>query len=136
MDFGGVRLAPATAVPQAATRVEPQGVGMRAVATQLPKEEAVREVRQADAVQIDVKGKEAREQVARDQMLRKFIENRSYVDPRTREVVFQSVNTRTGEIIRQFPDDITLRIRDYVSFMEDARTKNVPASERKVDSVA
>jgi hypothetical protein len=108
---------------------------MRAVATELPKDEAVREVRQADPVRVDVQNKDAREQMARDRLLRDFIKNRATVDPRTREVVFQSVNTRTGEVVRQFPDDITLRLRDYVSFMAEARSKS-SAPDRKVDNVA
>jgi uncharacterized FlaG/YvyC family protein len=136
MDFGGVRLAPAAAVATAATRVEPQGVGMRAVATELPKEETVREAQQAEAVRVDVQGKDAREQMARERLLRDFIKNRAFLDPRTREVVFQSVNSRTGEVIRQFPDDITLRIRDYVSFMAEARAKVAAPSDRRVNNVA
>ncbi len=102
MEIGGVKQAPAAAAFPAANRVEPTQSGARAVATELPREEAVRAVPDGQAVRVDVRDDRAREQLARDKLLQDFIQNKSKVDPRTREVVFQAVNIRTGEIVRQF----------------------------------
>jgi hypothetical protein len=135
MDFGGVRLAPAAAALPAVNRVEPTQSGARAVATQLPSQKAVRAAPEGKAVQVDVRNEKAREQMARDRLLSDFIRNKATVDPRTREIVYQSVNTRTGEIVRQFPDDVTLRLRDYVTFMEQSRNAG-RETERKVGKIA
>jgi hypothetical protein len=135
MDAGGVRLAPAAAVYPAANRVEPTQSGARAVATELPKDETVRAAGETPAVQVDVRGDKARDQMARERLLQDFIRNKALIDPKSREVIFQSVNTRTGEIIRQFPDDLTLKLRDYVSYMADQRGA-AGAPDKRITKIA
>ncbi len=117
MDIGGVRLAPAAATVPVANRAEPTGSGTRAVATELPTDQAVRSVGQGEAVTVDVRQDRAREQQARERLLKDFIRNRAVIDPRTREVVYQAVNARTGEVVRQFPDEAILKLRDYANQM-------------------
>jgi uncharacterized FlaG/YvyC family protein len=117
MDIGGVRLAPAAAAQSVANRAEPTGSATRAVSTELPKDQVVRSAGQADAVKVDVRQDRAREQQARERLLQEFIQNRAVLDPRTREVVYQAVNSRTGEIVRQFPDEAILKLRDYANQM-------------------
>jgi hypothetical protein len=135
MDAGGVRLAPAATAYPAVNRVEPTQSGARAVATELPREQTVRATPETPATRVDVRDDKAREQMARERMLKDFIASKATVDPRTREIVYQSVNTRTGEVVRQFPDDVTLRLRDYVSFMAETRARSA-ATEPKPGRIA
>jgi flagellar protein FlaG len=120
MDIGGVRMAPAAATIPAANRVEPTSNGTRAVATELPKSEAVRALPDATQVRVDVNRDRNRDQAAREQLLRDFIQKRNVVDPRTREVVYRAVDTRTGDVVRQFPDEARLKLREYLNLMRDA----------------
>ncbi len=119
MDIGGVKLAPAAAVFPAANRVEPTSNGTRAVATELPKSEAVRALPDATSVRVDVNRDRSRDQAAREQLLRDFIQKRNVVDPRTREIVYRAVDTRTGDVIKQFPDETRLKLREYLNQMRD-----------------
>jgi flagellar protein FlaG len=128
MDIGGVKLAPAAAPIPAANRVEPTASGARAVATELPREEAVRAIGDSPNVRIDIGNDKAREQIDRERMLRSFIRNRNEVDPRTRELVFRAIDTRTGEVVRQFPDETRLKLREYINRLREARAGEALAS--------
>lgn len=129
MDIGGIKLAPAAANFPAANRVEPTSGGSRAVKTELPSAEAVRALPDATNVQVDVNRDRTREQVAREQALRDFIQKRNVVDPRTREIVYRSVDTRTGDVITQFPDETRLRLREYLNKMRDATAEGTITGE-------
>lgn len=129
MDIGGIKLAPAAAPLPAANRVEPTSNGTRAVATELPKTEAVRALPDATSVSVDVNRDKGREQAARDQMLRDFIQRRNVVDPRTREIIYRTVDTRTGDVVRQFPDETRLKLREYLNHMRDASTEGTLTGE-------
>jgi hypothetical protein len=122
MDIGGIRVAPAAAIIPAANRVEPTGSGARAVATELPRSEAVQAIGDASAVSIDLSKERAREQLDRERMLRSFIQNRNIIDPRSREVIFRTVDTRTGEVVRQFPDEARLKLREYLNSVRSTET--------------
>lgn len=52
--------------------------------------------------------------------MRRFIDRRNIVDGRTREVVYQAVNTSTGEVVRQTPSEVTLKLRAYRQEEEEA----------------
>jgi uncharacterized FlaG/YvyC family protein len=119
MDIGGIRLAPAAASLPAANRVEPNASGTRAVATELPRTEAVRAIGDSAAVRVDIQQDVAQQQRQREEQLRTFIRNRNVVDPRTREIVYRSVDTRTGDVVRQFPDEVRLKLREYLNTMRD-----------------
>jgi uncharacterized FlaG/YvyC family protein len=131
MDIGGIRLAPAAASLPAANRVEPNASGTRAVATELPRTEAVRAIGDSSAVRVDIQQEPAREQRQRDEKLRSFIQNRNIIDPRTREIVFRSVDTRTGTVVRQFPDEVRLKLREYLNTMREADAGPTARAERK-----
>jgi uncharacterized FlaG/YvyC family protein len=131
MDIGGIRLAPAAASLPAANRVEPNASGTRAVATELPRTEAVKAIGDNAAVRIDIQQDKARQQKQREDQLRSFIQNRNIVDPRTREIVFRSVDTRTGSVVRQFPDEARLKLREYLNTMREAEAGPTARAERK-----
>jgi uncharacterized FlaG/YvyC family protein len=132
MDIGGVRLAPAAATVSVANRAEPSGSGTRPVSTELPRDQVVRSAGQAEAVTVDVRQDRAREQLARERLLKEFISNRAVLDPRTREVVYQAVNNRTGEVVRQFPDEAILKLRDYANQMMSYNERGALGLKRTV----
>ena len=131
MDIGGIKLAPAAATIPAANRVEPNASGTRAVATELPRTEAVRALGDSPAVRVDIQQDRTRQQSEREQQLRSFIEKRNIVDPRTREVVYRSVDTRTGTVVRQFPDEVRLKLREYLNTMRDAEVIRTEGAKRQ-----
>lgn len=123
MDIGGIKLAPAAATYPAAKRVEPTNGGAKAIATELPKDMAVKQTGETLAPR-PAQGRDKTEaQIEREKLLRSFIQSRNVVDPRSRELVFRSVDTRTGEIVRQFPEETQLRLREYLSQLRDAATE-------------
>lgn len=130
MDIGGVNKAPAAASTYlAANRPEPTASGARAVETTLPRSETVRAPAEARAQTDDRRMAEQAAQLSREQLMREFIRSRAVTDPRTREVVFQAVNMRTGEVLSQLPDDPTLRLREYVSqVLDQDKRKSGPAA--------
>ena len=40
-------------------------------------------------------------------------EHRFIIDPETQDLVFQRLNPKTGDVVRQFPDQVLLSIRAY-----------------------
>lgn len=121
MDIGGIKLAPAAAVVQAANRVEPTSSGNRAVATELPRSEAVRALPDAAKPRVPTDRDRQYQQVLLEQTLRNFIQKRNVIDPRTREVIFRAVDTRTGVVINQFPVEARLKLREYINQMREAQ---------------
>jgi uncharacterized FlaG/YvyC family protein len=111
--------------------VEPNASGTRAVATELPRTEAVKAIGDNAAVRIDIQQDKARQQKQREDQLRSFIQNRNIIDPRTREIVFRSVDTRTGTVVRQFPDEVRLKLREYLNTMREADAGPTARAERK-----
>ncbi len=123
MDIGGIKSAPAAANQAFANRAEPTETGTRAVMTELPREIAVRAVGYVDRAPSYAA---QQEQQSREAMLKTFIKTRNVVDPRTRELVARAVDTRTGEIVQQFPDEVTLKLREYLSRLKDAAERGAP----------
>jgi flagellar protein FlaG len=127
MDTGSIaRAAPISPlnVPHRAETLAAAG----AVRTDLPPEAAVQQLAEADAVRFEPSdGAQARAKV--DAALRTMIERHIEIDPKTREVVYQIVDSESGEVIRQTPDQALLRLRAYAREMleqiEAARTTNV-----------
>jgi uncharacterized FlaG/YvyC family protein len=54
-----------------------------------------------------------------------FITRNMTTDPKTREVVYQTVNQKTGEVVRQFPDDAILKLRAYTKELNHSEIKPV-----------
>jgi uncharacterized FlaG/YvyC family protein len=131
MDIGGIKLAPAAASLPAANRVEPNASGTRGVATELPRTEAVRAIGDSPAVRVDIQQDVAQQQRQREEQLRTFIQNRNLVDPRTREIVYRSVDTRTGDVVHQFPDEVRLKLREYLNTMRDVEAGTTRRAARE-----
>ncbi len=55
-----------------------------------------------------------------DAAVREMIDRNTLIDPKTREVVYQSVDRKTGEVVRQVPDEMLLRLRAYAREMREA----------------
>jgi uncharacterized FlaG/YvyC family protein len=66
-------------------------------------------------------------------MLRDTIDRRLVVDPRTREVVHQTVDRESGTVIRQVPEEALLRLRAYGREMRD---KVEASASRKIERFA
>jgi uncharacterized FlaG/YvyC family protein len=84
-----------------------------AVATELPDKEAVGASEKADRTTLDASETRARAMAAVEAAA-KPIERRNFVDERTNDYVFQAVNQDTGEVVRQIPAEVNLRLRAYV----------------------
>jgi uncharacterized FlaG/YvyC family protein len=119
------------AVAPAAPRAETM-VSSGAVKTDLTPEAAVQQVGAAQAARFEPsRGVEARAAV--DAAVREMISHNVIIDRKTREVVFQTVDERTGEVVRQIPDDTMLRLRAYAREM---REKDVAESTNIVEKIA
>jgi flagellar protein FlaG len=126
MDIGGIKLAPAAAILPAANRVEPTNGGAKAVATELPRDIAIEQTSAAAGTRPEPGQDKARAQMERERLLRSFIQSRNVVDPRSRELVFRAVDTRTGEVVRQFPEETQLRLREYLNQLRDVPGRDQP----------
>ena len=71
-----------------------------------------------------------------DAAMRETVERNIVVDPRTRELVFQTVSKETGEVVRQIPDEAILRLRAYIREMSEAEGKGRASDVRRVEKVA
>ncbi|MGL4727754.1 MAG: hypothetical protein ACRCWO_03270 [Bosea sp. (in: a-proteobacteria)] len=66
----------------------------------------------------------ARESAQRLAALRNFIDRNYEFDVSTREIVYRAVDTRTGQIVRQFPDDVSLKLRGFVKEINEKQSKD------------
>jgi hypothetical protein len=111
MDTGGIAKLPAVTAPTAPPRADVlHATG--AVKTELAPDAAVQQVGEGEAVVFDPA--RAAPGAALDAVLSEFIKQNIEIDPKTREVVFQVVDRESGRVIRQTPDETTLRLRAYV----------------------
>jgi hypothetical protein len=124
MDTGSITrptAIPALTAPQRADSLATAG----AVRTELPAEAAVQQVGPAEPLRFEPSDG-ARERAALDEALRETIRRRIDIDPKTREVVYQTVDEETGEVVRQVPDEALMRLRAYAREMrEKAETSDV-----------
>jgi flagellar protein FlaG len=103
-----------------------------AVKTDLASEAAVQQVRETQALRFDpTDGAAARATL--DQALREAIARRITIDPKTREVVYQTVDRDTGDVLRQVPDEALMRLRAYAREM---REKQEADHGRRVEKIA
>lgn len=125
MDIGGVKFAPAATGLNVGlgSRNDVNQSGSGPVATQLAAPKAVTAIGDAVTVSLDVRQERARDQLSREAALRSFIQTRNEIDPRTRELITRTVDTRTGDVVRQFPDEVKLKLREYLNTMRDDRAR-------------
>jgi uncharacterized FlaG/YvyC family protein len=138
MDIGGVaRTSPATGAQFAAR----QDVGMPqgAVKTELAATQSVQQAAATaeEAVRYDMRDP-ARDAAQRLAALRNFIERNYEYDKSSREIVYRAVDSRTGEVIRQLPDDVTLKLRSFVREINDKQRGEggVPSDVKHVTRIA
>lgn len=103
--------------------VSAQSAGVRVDAT-TPVREAVRtDLAPAQSVTAGAKSNEARfdkSHSAADQaQVRKII-----VDAHSREVIYQVLDAGSGHVVRQIPEEATLRLRAYVRALTNGATPN------------
>ena len=111
MDTGGIAKTSAVAAPTVPPRADVlHATG--AVKTELAPDAAVQQAGEVEAVVFD--GGRAAPGAALDAVLSEFIRRNVEIDPRTREVVFQVVDRESGRVIRQTPDEATLRLHAYL----------------------
>jgi len=111
MDIGSVNRPAGPSSVHAPQRADAL-VSSGAVKTDLPAEAAVQQVQEAAAVRFEPRdGVQARATL--DEAMRDAIRRRIVVDQKNREVIHQTVDERTGEVIRQIPEEVFLRLRAY-----------------------
>jgi FlaG protein len=49
-------------------------------------------------------------------------QNMVVIDPATREVVFRVVDSRSGQVVRQIPDQALLRMQAYTRALDEGKT--------------
>lgn len=125
---------PASAPPPASPqRVEaPAQAG--AARTDLPPERSAQQSDAVEAVRFEPsKGVEAR--AALEAAVQDVIQRNVVIDPKSREIVFQSVDRRTGEVVRQVPEEALLKLRAYAREMRAADSSEHDGTAR-VEKIA
>lgn len=112
MDVGGI--GGASPLSSASGPLRPAATaGMMGTRTELPASASVQPVAFVQPVRLDL-NEQTRAAARLDAVLRDVIDRHLEIDPKTREVVYQLTDTRTGEVIRQVPDAMLPRLRAYV----------------------
>ena len=134
MESGSIGKTLAGAASLAVAR--PDASPNRAAKTDLTPEAVVQPVGETEAVRFEPSGG-AKERAALEAALQSMIQRNLTIDPKTREVVFQAVNERTGEVVRQFPDEAILRLRAYTREMETHEAEAGPSRDApRVEKIA
>ena len=135
METGNVSKPVASAAPVAPARADLL-IAAGAVKTDLAPEAAVQQVEKSASVQF-APTEGADFSASLDAAMREVVERNITVDPRTRELVFQTVSKETGEVVRQFPEEALLRLRAYVREMRVAEDKGRDGGDApRVEKVA
>ena len=113
MEIGGVARTSPSVNSQFATRNDvPNQAG--AVKTELARTNSVQQSAAIGDRPVNLELREdAKSAASRVAALQSFIERSNDYDVKARELVTRTVNSRTGEIVRQFPDDLTLKLRAF-----------------------
>jgi uncharacterized FlaG/YvyC family protein len=124
MDIGGVSKTSPAANPQFAARQDGAQLA-GAVKTELSGAQSVQQASAiADApVQRDMRDP-ARDTAQRLAAMRSFIERNYEYDIASREIIYRAVDTRTGQVVRQFPDDVALKLRGFVKEINDKASRD------------
>lgn len=110
---------PAVVAAQAATIRAENLVSINRVKTELPKPSSITGVSRDEPVRLDLSNP-ARDQARREAQLRETVQRNLTIEPQTRTVVFQAVNSG-GEIVRQVPSEAALKLRAYYRAMAKGR---------------
>lgn len=135
MEIGSIAKPATVSAPAAPPRVESLAHA-GAVKTELAPEAATQQAGETDAVRFEP-SEGADKRAALDSALRDMIERNTTIDPESREIVYQSVDKRTGEVVRQVPDEALLRLHTYARQLREADRRSSPdATSRRVEQVA
>jgi uncharacterized FlaG/YvyC family protein len=128
MDIGGVSRTSPAANPQFAARQDGAQLA-GAVKTELSGAQSVQQsAALADnPVQRDMRDP-ARDTAQRLAALKSFIERNYEYDLPSREIIYRAVDTRTGQVVRQYPDDITLKLRGFVKEINEKANRGSGSS--------
>jgi uncharacterized FlaG/YvyC family protein len=135
MDIGGVSRTSPAANPQFAARQDGAQLA-GAVRTELSGAQSVQQSSALadNPVQRDMRDP-ARDTAQRLAALRSFIERNYEYDVASREIIYRAVDTRTGQVVRQYPDDISLKLRGFVKEINDRASRDA-AGQSDVPHVA
>jgi flagellar protein FlaG len=89
------------------------------VPTELPPVATVTAATETPPARLDVSRSAARLQEV-EALAQEAIKRNLLVDPDTRQVVYKAVDTRSGVVIEQIPDEALLKLRAYVRANRDA----------------
>lgn len=156
MDFGNApRTTPIGGIPVVprADVVATQG----SVPVDLPPEQTVQSAQAGEAVKLDLRAQDQSAQ-ARDQQIRanfersstegqrqerqsrqelsETIQQRLVIEPRTRTVVLERKDQKTGETISQLPDETLLKLRIYSRELADRAQDVHDAARHEVERIA
>ena len=135
METGNISKPVAPAAPVAPARVDILAAA-GAVKSQLAPEAAVQQASETPPVRF-APNDGADFSASLDLALREVVERNITIDPRTRELVFQTISKETGEVVRQVPDEAMLRLRAYVREMREAEEKGRAGSDvPRVEKIA
>jgi uncharacterized FlaG/YvyC family protein len=124
-------------LPAAAPQPLPANVGAQptAVRTVLPTAATVTATDSSQAVRFDPKRSNA--SAALDEAVRNAIERHLVIDPQTNSLVLKITKESTGEVVRQIPDEVILRLRAYVRELDDKRAASAAQGDtRRVEKIA
>ncbi len=137
MEAGSITKPAPVSTPPASPRVDSLATA-GAVKTELAPEASVQQTSVDEAVRFEP-SEDVNRRAALDAAVRDAIERNVKMDPKSREIVFQSVDKRTGEVVRQVPDEALLRLRAYARQLREAESRasdEADAAVRRVQQVA
>jgi uncharacterized FlaG/YvyC family protein len=134
METGNITKPAATVAPAAPARAD-HLVAAGAVRTELAPEAAVQQAEEPQAVRFE-SSPQIERRAALESTLQDFIKRHITVDPRTREVVFQTVDERTGAVVRQLPEEAILKLRAYARELREADSAPDGDHTKRVHKIA
>jgi hypothetical protein len=118
-------------LPVSAHQPLPANVGAQptAVTTELPASATVKATGGSEGVRLEPK-RPNDSQAALDAAVRRAIERHLSIDPQTKSLVLKVTEEPSGDVVRQIPDEVILKLRAYVRELTAKR-----ASERDTPRV-
>lgn len=156
MDFGNAPRTAPVGGPPVVTRADVVAV-QGSVGVELAPEKTVQSAQAGEAVRLDVRAqsRDAQTRDAQDrtsferrtagnQQLRQqsdrnlndIVESRLVIEPRTRTVVLEKKDQRTGETISQLPDETLLKLRIYSRELAERAQDVQDATRHEVERIA
>ena len=128
MDAGNIARPNGGPAPVASARAEAL-TEAGAAKTELAPEMVVQQAGGEQALRFD-RSDESNRRAALEAALGDVIRRQTVIDARTRELVVQSVDERTGNVVSQFPEETLLKLRAFAREMREAQNARKDASRR------